>query len=69
MGTTGFKKNLRGAQTYASPATPAYRDNYERIFGSQKKEPERCEHDYKADDGGIRKSCRFCGRELNMDSR
>lgn len=30
-----FKRNFRGCETHAAPATPKYRDNYDRIFGTQ----------------------------------
>lgn len=29
-----FKRNFRGCETHAAPATPKYRDNYDRIFGT-----------------------------------
>lgn len=48
MGTTGTKKNLRGATTYAPLATDKYRDNYDRIFRNFAV-VERCqpgEHDF-----------------------
>lgn len=35
MRTSGFKKNFRGATTYAMPASDKYRDNYDRIFGKK----------------------------------
>lgn len=37
-----FKKNLRGAETYAFPSTPDYRDNYDRIFRRGRKEDAVC---------------------------
>ena len=45
-----FKKNLRGAETYATPATPTYRDNYDRIFGKKAEEPAppACTHVWQA---------------------
>lgn len=30
-----FKKNFRGAETFAAPTTPRYRDGYDRIFGKK----------------------------------
>lgn len=31
-----FNKNLRGAKTYAYPASEKYRDNYENTFGKNR---------------------------------
>ncbi len=47
-----FKKNLRGAVTYAVPSSPTYRDGYDRIFGAKEKPPIAAD------------CCEICGKPL-----
>lgn len=67
-----FKKNLRGADTYAMPSTPQYRDNYDRIFGKREADPATkqeehalgvapCEHKTKVKYGNGVIQCTVCG--------
>jgi hypothetical protein len=68
--TRGHKKNLRGAQTYGSPSSQEYKDNYERIFGVRELPgvPD-CTHDYTSEEGSLLKACKHCDRPLTMDAR